>query len=69
MNKEFNTQMVGVNGKVGSFYTLRTCEECHHEWQTDATQLQSDEGDDLAMYTDCPDCQNEHVVYIHDVIN
>ena len=69
MNQEFNTETIGINGKVGSFYPMRTCEECGYEWETDATQLQSDEGDDLAMYTDCPSCQNEHVVYIHDVIS
>lgn len=56
------TEKIGIGRNVGFIYNERVCEECSHEFEVSACDLTTD-GE--AMYIDCPECENEHIVHLH----
>lgn len=45
----------------------RECDECGMSFYILIFDLSLDAGNDIAGYTDCPHCQNEHVVHLDEV--
>ena len=54
-------------GKTYEVDQERVCDECGQAFYILIFELSLDAGNDFAGYTDCPHCQNEQVVHLHEV--
>ena len=52
--------------KQYTIYQDRVCDECGMSFYVLEFDVSLDAGNDQAGYTDCPHCQNEQIVHLHE---